>query len=93
MKIFLRYVGNLTFQRGVEEDIGVHQTSDSKVGMQLCLTVDTPFFNFCIQLFAPHSNKITHILTKTVLKENALFIQVNIGQKTPTLLWHLKFLN
>lgn len=35
MKIFLRYVGNLRFQRGVEEDIGVHQTSDSKVGMQL----------------------------------------------------------
>lgn len=35
MKIFLRYVGDLGFQPGVEEDIGVHQTFDFKVGMQV----------------------------------------------------------
>ncbi|KAJ8932433.1 hypothetical protein NQ318_023651 [Aromia moschata] len=31
MKIFLRYVGDPGFQTGVGEDIGVHQTSVSKV--------------------------------------------------------------
>lgn len=35
MKIFLRYVGDPGFQTGVGEDIGVHQTSVSKVVTQV----------------------------------------------------------